>query len=53
MKNKKVTTALYLIAGVLFIVASIIGENYVFIPIGCCFLVLSFTQGERRKEGKD
>lgn len=45
MKNKKnLVTTLYLLSAVLFFIAAIIGKNYVFIPIGCCFIVLGITQ---------
>lgn len=48
MENKKLTSILYLISGVLFFVASFIGKNYVFIPIGCCFVVLGITNSNKK-----
>ncbi|WP_315110007.1 hypothetical protein [Clostridium intestinale] len=50
MKNKKLTSNLYLISGVLFFVAAFINKNYVLIPIGCCFVVLGITN-IKKKDG--
>ena len=41
MNNKrKLTKRLYLLSGLLFLVASLITKNFVFIPIGCYFLII-------------
>lgn len=52
MKNKRLTSILYLISGALFFVAAFIGKNYVFIPIGCCFIVLGITDRYTKKDDK-
>jgi len=50
MKNKNKSTArLYFIASILFFIFAIIGKNYIFIPIGCCFVIL----GSRYNNKKD
>jgi len=54
MKNSKRATAiLYLLAGILFFIASIIGKNYVYIPIGCCFVCLGAVYGNKKNRSKD
>lgn len=40
---KKLNSLLYIIAGVLFVVAALIGKNLFFIPIGVCFFVLGIV----------
>jgi uncharacterized membrane protein HdeD (DUF308 family) len=50
VKNtKRITELLYLIAGILFFISAIIGKNYVFIPIGCCFICLGIVYGGKKK----
>ena len=39
---KKMNRLLYVIAGILFVVAAIIGKNLVFIPIGVYFVICPF-----------
>ena len=51
MKNKnKMNAVLFLISGICFFIAAWIGKNYVFIPIGFCFIVLGITN---RKDKSD
>lgn len=40
----KLDSVLYLLSGICFFIAAIIGKNYVFIPIGCCFVILGVTK---------
>lgn len=48
MKNEnKFVAVISLIAGICFIVSALIGKNYVFIPIGSCFIVLSIVFGKK------
>ncbi|WP_291569293.1 hypothetical protein [Clostridium sp. UBA4548] len=50
MKSKeKLVRMLYLSSAILFFIAAIIGKNYVFIPIGCCFIVLGITQSNNKE----
>lgn len=50
MKKKRWNTLLYCLAGVLFFLAAWLGENYMFIPIGCCFVVLGIVNGREDKD---
>ena len=43
MDRNKWNSILYLIAGVLFLIAGTINKNYIFISIGCCFFDLGIT----------
>ena len=53
MKSKKLEYILYLISGILFFVAALIGKNYAFIPIGCCFIILGINSGySKDRNGK-
>ncbi len=52
MDKYKITSILYFIAGILFFISSIIGKNYVFIPIGCCFVILGITYSKKDSSGK-
>lgn len=53
MKNKnKLTSILYFISSVLFFIAALIGRNYVFIPIGCCFVILGITYNKKKDDDK-
>jgi uncharacterized membrane protein HdeD (DUF308 family) len=50
MKNtKRITESLYFLAGILFVISAILGKNYVFIPIGCCFICLGIVHGSKRR----
>lgn len=40
---KRISNLWYIIAGVLFIAAALIGRNLVFIPIGVCFVILGIV----------
>ena len=53
IKNNKLTQVLYFIAGVCFFISAIIGKNYAFIPIGCCFIVLGIINNINDKGKKD
>lgn len=51
MKNKvKISAVLYLCSGIFFIIAALIGKNYVFIPIGCCFIILGIINGKSKTD---
>jgi len=51
MKNSsKLNKLLFLISGVLFFIVAFIGKNYVFIPIGSCFVVLGCTRWEKSND---
>jgi len=47
----KFAGVLSIIAGVLFILSALIGKNYIFIPIGFCFIVLGIVFG--KNDGKN
>lgn len=47
--NRKVSAILYLVAGLLFVVAALVGKNYVFIPIGICHVILGIVHGREKK----
>ena len=55
--NKKTVAILpmilFLLAGILFIISALIGNNYIFIAIGCCFIILSITFGMQYKFKKN
>lgn len=56
MNNKrKLTKSLYLLSGLLFFVASPITKNFVFIPIGCYFLIIGikYWRGKPATNQKD
>lgn len=55
MKNiKNMQTVLFVLAGILFFIAALIGKNYVFIPLGCCFIVLGIvTRKDKSKDNKE
>lgn len=40
MKKKDAPAQLYFFAGILLILAGIIGNTVAFIPIGCCFIII-------------
>ena len=54
MKNKnKLIVLLNFISGICFFLVALIGKNYVFIPIGCCFVTLGIVNGNNNnKESK-
>lgn len=47
MDKNKLTSILNLLSGTLFFVAALIGKNYTYIPIGCCFLVLGIMNSKK------
>ena len=54
MKNRKrIIMLLNAITAILFFLAALIGKNYVFIPIGCCFLTLGIVNGNGHSGDKD
>ena len=54
MKNRnKIITLLNFISGICFFIAALIGKNYVFIPIGCCFVVLGILNGKDNNNDKE
>lgn len=49
MENKKRLTAIiYFISSILAFITAVIGENYVFIPIGCCFIILGIAWSRKK-----
>ena len=51
MKNKnKLSAMLFFLAGILFLLSAIIGKNIVFVPIGCCFIVLSIVFSNKKSD---
>lgn len=48
MKDK-LSSILYIVAGILFFIAAIIGRNFVFIPIGACFVILGIVDWKKKK----
>ncbi len=48
MKDK-LSSILYIVAGILFFIAAVIGRNFVFIPIGACFVILGIVDGKKKK----
>ena len=44
MKNKTIMIFNF-IAGICFFLVALLGGNYVFIPLGCCFVVLGIVNG--------
>lgn len=51
MRNK-LTVMLYFVSGILFFISALIGKNYVFIPIGCCFVVLGIKYNNEKVNNK-
>ena len=45
----KITSILFLVAGLLFVVAALVGKNYVFMPVGICFVILGIVHGREKK----
>ena len=39
---------LYMLSGILFIIAGIIQKNYIFLPIGFCFFVLGINNNKNK-----
>lgn len=54
MRNR-MNALLFTVSGICFFVAAWIGKNYVFIPIGCCFVILGITNSKGKSDngGKD
>ncbi len=52
MNMRKITTILYFAAGIMCFIASIIGKNYIFIPIGCCFVILGIIYNKKDNNSK-
>lgn len=50
MDKQKLTSILNLIAGILFFITAFLGKNYVFIAIGCCFIVLGIANIKKEKD---
>ena len=49
--SSKVSAKIYFIAGILFFISSVLYKNYVFIPLGCLFIILG-AKYNRQKEYK-
>lgn len=45
----KITSILFLTAGLLFVVAALVGKNNVFMPVGICFVMLGVVCGKKQK----
>ena len=53
MRNKnKLTAILYFVSSILFFISALIGKNYVFIPIGCSFVVLGIKYNNKKVNDK-
>ena len=48
-KNAKLTQTLFTLAGILFLLTALIGHNMVYLPLGCCFIVLGIVFGAKNK----
>ena len=48
MNKKNLDGVLFLIAGVLYFVAAVLYKNYINIPLGCCFVVLGISKGNKK-----
>lgn len=46
MKNKKIDMIMYYILGMFFTIYSIVTDNYSFIGVGMCFIVLGINNRE-------
>ena len=54
MKNRNtIIVALNFLSGICFFLAALIGKNYVFIPIGCCFVVLGIVNQQKKNADDD
>lgn len=53
MKNGNIIAILNVIAAIGFLLAGLIGKNYVFLPIGCCFVVLAAVNSKLDKSKKN
>lgn len=49
MNNRNLEGILFIIAGILFFIAAMINDNHIFIPIGCCFVVLGISKRKKDK----
>ena len=47
--RNKIIAIINLITAICFFLAALIGKNYVYIPIGCCFIVLAVANGKTDK----
>ena len=52
MGTYKLTAIVYLIAGIASLLTSGFGRNVIFIPIGCCFIILAMVYNAKAREGK-
>ena len=52
MEKNKITSSLYLLSGIIFILASIIGKNIVYIPIGILFITLGISYNKKNDSKK-
>lgn len=49
MNKDKWNCILYCVIGILFFVAAILHKNYVFVPIGCCWIILGIINRHKNK----
>ena len=47
--SSKVSSRIYFIAGILFFISSILYGNYVFIPLGCLFIILGVKYNKQKE----
>lgn len=50
MKRNNLSAILFVIAGILWIVTAFMGQDWMFIPIGLCFVVIGVTFREDKSE---
>lgn len=49
MNKKNLDSILFLISGILFFISAIIQKDYMFIPLGCCFVILGINGISKEK----
>lgn len=52
MNKYKITSILYFIAGILLFIASMLGKNYVYIPIGFLFIIIGISYNKKNSSDK-
>ena len=51
MKNiKNLTSVIYFLVGILFFVDAILMKNNVYIPIGCCFVIIGIININKKND---
>ena len=49
MNKKNLDSILFFISGILFFISAIIQKDYMFIPLGCCFVILGINKIDKEK----